>query len=376
MKAQSRALLITPTSPWAKSFGAQQRSRLMFDSLSELMPADVLLLEEAKEDSVTSGDRPEIVACLTWSNPRFAFYRYRVNEWCDGWCNANIDWSRYSLVAGRYITPITKIGMPRHVKTVVDCDDAYYRYPPGAAAVASRATALAKGYLRRVQTQTAVRRFDHAFFCTARDRDLFECRSSSVLPNVVGAPAEPPAHPDREAGTALVVGSMWYAPNRQGIDWFLANCWPAIAERCPDLSLRIVGPAPAAERARWERFTRTEAPGFVDDLAAEYSRALFAVAPVHYGGGTCIKFLESAAFCRSCVVTRYVFEGFKADFTEGQSVVVARDAPSMIDGCVLLYSDAKRRRAIAELAYETTRSRYTVSRFKDVVQQAVKGLLS
>jgi spore maturation protein CgeB len=76
------------------------------------------------------------------------------------------------------------------------------------------------------------------------------------------------------------------------------------------------------------------------------------------------------------VVTRYVFEGFKADFTEGQSVVVARDAPSMIDGCVLLYSDAKRRRAIAELAYETTRSRYTVSRFKDVVQQAVKGLLS
>ena len=51
MKRRRRILLVTPTSPWEKSFGAQQRSRLMYEALSELMPVDVLLLEEAEENS-------------------------------------------------------------------------------------------------------------------------------------------------------------------------------------------------------------------------------------------------------------------------------------------------------------------------------------
>jgi hypothetical protein len=67
---------------------------------------------------------------------------------------------------------------------------------------------------------------------------------------------------------------MWYVPNRQAIEWFLDRCWPAIAARCPDLILRIVGPAPIEWRRRWMRVLQTEAPGFVEDLRAEYSRAL------------------------------------------------------------------------------------------------------
>ena len=47
--------------------------------------------------------------------------------------------------------------------------------------------------------------------------------------------------------TILIVGSMWYAPNRLGLEWFLKNCWPRIADRCPHLSLRVVGTG--AERA-------------------------------------------------------------------------------------------------------------------------------
>ena len=178
MRPRRRILLVTPTSPWEKSFGAQQRSRLMYEALSELMPVDVLLLEEAEENGFAPGDRQEVVARLTWNDSRLALYRYRVNEWCARWCRANMDWSRYTLVAGRYITPITKINVPGHLKTVVDCDDAYYRYTPGNATVTSRAAARAKGYLRLLQTRMAIRRFDHAFFCTARDRALFECRSN------------------------------------------------------------------------------------------------------------------------------------------------------------------------------------------------------
>jgi Glycosyl transferases group 1 len=372
----SRALLVTPTSPWSGSFGAQQRTALMYEALADVMPVDVLLLSEADGNKFAAGDRSEIIASLSWQQPPRTFYKYGVNEWANNWCHSNIDWSKYALVVGREFTSITKIDWPRHVRTIVDCDDAYYRYTPKTSRFADRALASVRGRLRFWQTKTAIRKYDHAFFCTARDQELFPCRSGSILPNVVHLPPEPPAAPHNAAATALIVGSMWYAPNRQGLNWFLEQCWPAVAARCPALTLRIIGAAPPGERQQWERGVRTEAPGFVEDLSAEYPSALFAIAPVNYGGGTCIKFLESAAFRKPCIVTAYVFEGFNADFRDGESVIVARDARSMVDGCVTLYENAERRRAVADRAYDTVRRLYTVERFKGVVQNAVRKLLA
>jgi glycosyltransferase involved in cell wall biosynthesis len=224
--------------------------------------------------------------------------------------------------------------------------------------------------------KSAIARYDHAFFCSLRDRRLFSARSSSVLPNAVQTLPEAPRAPDGSAGNILIVGSLWYAPNRHGVDWFLERCWPEIAARCPALSLRIVGPAPAGERKRWAGAVRTEAPGFVDDLGAEYAAALFAIAPIHYGGGTCIKFLEAAAHSRACIATGYVFSAFDADFKEGYSAVVARDARQMIESSVRLAGNAERRNEIARRAFEATANLYNIERFTQTVQQAVRRVMT
>jgi hypothetical protein len=70
-RALKRALLVTPASPWGKSFGAQQRTALLYESLTELMPVDVLILTEHSENRVDAGDRPEIVASVSWNQPSF-----------------------------------------------------------------------------------------------------------------------------------------------------------------------------------------------------------------------------------------------------------------------------------------------------------------
>lgn len=336
---------------------------------------DILLLEEGGENEALGGERPEILARLVWKQPPLTLYRYGVNGWADGWCRANLDWRRYSLVASRYVTPITKIRCPAHARTLVDCDDAWYTYPPEADTLAAGAKAAALGWLRNVQITRAIGKFDHAFFCSERDRGMFPAPSSSVLPNVVRAVPQPTAQTRGATGTVLFVGSLWYPPNRHGIEWFLAQCWPAIAARCPGLSLRLVGPAPAADRARWARAPRTEAPGFVEDLEAEYSAALFTIAPVLTGGGTSIKFLESAAHGRACVVTSHVFDAFGADFPEGDAVMVARGARAMVEGCVGLYEDAGRRGAVAARAHAIVTRLYTVERFEQTVREAVRALL-
>jgi len=239
--------------------------------------------------------------------------------------------------------------------------------------VIAKAKASAKGWLRSWQTRMAIKQFDHAFFCTNRDRQVFGLRSASILPNIVDASDFPP---DQRAGqTVLIVGSLWYAPNRVGVEWFLDECWPAIARRVPALTLRIVGQADPADRRRWERHPRTEVPGFVDDLASEYSRSLFAVAPVHHGGGTCIKFLEAASYRRPCVITRHTYEGYRHHFHDGQATLVARDAADMVRSCVMLAEDEALRAGIADRAHGIVRQFYTADSFDAAVEAVVRPML-
>ena len=176
--APSRALFLAPGSPWEQSSGGQQRTALLYRALSELMPVDVLLLEEGSENRAAAGDRQEILAKITWKQSPLTLYKYGVNAWANGWCRANIDWGKYALVVGRYVTPITKIECPARVRTIVDCDDAYYRYTPQRDTVRGRISAVALGWIRYLQIRWAIRSYDHAYFCSARDRRLFPAPSS------------------------------------------------------------------------------------------------------------------------------------------------------------------------------------------------------
>ena len=369
-----RALLVAPASPWGESYGARQRTALLYDALAQDRAVDVLVLEEGPTNAALPGDRTEILASISWKPAALAPYRYGVNVWANEWCRAHVDFSRYDLVAGRYLTQMSKIDWPRHLRRIVDCDDAFYRYVPSGATSAARMAARAKGWMRGWQTRVAIGGYDHVFFCAARDLALFRCRSSSLLPNVVPIPSEPAPGTNGEGATALMVGAMWYPPNRSGVDWFLEHCWDEIAARCPGLSLRIVGPASVDIRARWARSQRTEAPGFVDDLAAEYANARFAIVPVRYGSGTCIKFLEAGAYRKACVVTGEVGAAYEGDFRDGESIVIARDAASMVEACTALYEDAARRRAIASRAHAIVGRSYTVERFTKTVRDAVQAI--
>ena len=371
----AKVLLVTPVSPWSASSGAQQRTALLYDALAQERHVDILVMEEGEANHAARGERPEVIARLSWKQPLFTLYKYGINAWTQQRWRPQIDLGQYRLVVSRYVTPITKIAWPRHVRTLVDCDDAYYRYAPRRAGLLGRSLASTRGWLRLHQTRRAIRKYDHAFFCSRRDERLFRARSSSVLRNAVRIPAEAPAAPRAARGSALIVASLWYAPNRHGVDWFITHCWPAVARQCPGLKLRIVGAARPEDLRRWSRAPRVEAPGFLHDLAGEYAKALFTVAPIHHGGGTCIKFLEAGAFRRACVTTAQAFEGYSDDFRHGESAFVARDAEEMVRACAALYADVELRRAIGQQSHDVVTRLYNVERFRKTVGEAVHAVL-
>jgi len=370
-----RILLVTPISPWDESYGAQQRTANLYNALSKIMPVDVLILEEGSVNTVEKGTRQEIIASLSWKQPALTFYKYDTHRWVDDWCQSNLDWTRYALVVSRYLTPITKINWPAHLRTIVDCDDAIYWYTPNGGMYLGRVTAWLRTKMRSLQTAMAVRRYDHTFYCSRRDLRTFPSQASSILPNVVQVPPMPLAPAPAAGATALIVGSMWYPPNRDGVNWFLKHCWPAIASRCPSLNLRIVGAVSAEDRERWERSLRTVVAGFVEDLVAEYARALFVIAPIQYGGGSCIKFLEASGFGRACVITSHVHSAFRTDFRDGDSVAVAQNAGHMVETCAALFTDEQLRDTLARRAYAIASEVYNVQAFDTAVRDAVLELL-
>ena len=262
-----RILLVTPTSPWAETFGAQQRTVLLYEALRKLADVDVLMLSEGERDETIAPDRPEIVGSLSWREPRGMPYKYAINRFVSQWCDRHLDWRQYRLAVGRYFTTITKIAWPRHVRTIADCDDIVYRYVPRHDAPMWRALAAAGGNLRTWQTRASLGRYDHAFVSCQRDRNLFGARRTSLLPNIPVGVGSLHETPDDEQDRILIVGSLWYAPNRNdfhdgdavlvGIDAadMTRKCVALAEDR--QLQQRIAASAQEIARERYtaERFT-------------------------------------------------------------------------------------------------------------------------
>ena len=336
-------LLVSPASPLDPKSGAQQRTALLHQALQALGEVDVLLLEPTSGPSQLAPAKPGIRAHGLWHQRPLGIGKYEPDRALNQALGAaGVDLSRYSLIVSRYLNPIAKLAIPPGVRTVVDLDDWGYHYAPGTLALAARLKSIYAAWL----AQRQLKRFDAYFFVSQRDQARHPELQSAILPNI---PFNPPAQPfpQVDSSTLLFVGSLWYAPNREGIDRFLARCWPAIKAAQPQARLLLVGAAPPAVRQAWEQHPDVSAPGFVDDLGEAYRQAAFTIAPIHSGGGTNIKVLESLAYGRACVTTPHCANAFSHDFVNTKGVVVAHNATNFSEACIQLLCNADTRRQYA-----------------------------
>jgi polysaccharide biosynthesis protein PslH len=120
-----------------------------------------------------------------------------------------------------------------------------------------------------------------------------------LVPNVVDVAAITPA-PPVASRRALLVADFTYTPNREGLDFLLAEVLPRAFERAPDLRVDVAGrgldPPPAVD-------DRVRLLGFVPDLAPLYAESACVLVPLLRGGGSPLKFVEALAHGRAVVAT-------------------------------------------------------------------------
>ncbi len=125
----------------------------------------------------------------------------------------------------------------------------------------------------------------------------------------------PPGNP-REL---LFVGNLAYLPNRQGLQRFLRQVWPALAKE--QYRLHIAGQGSGSMRG-----PQIISYGFAQDLLALYRKTGISISPVELGTGTQNKILEALGYGRPVVSGPAAAAALPAPVRAG--VAVAADIPA------------------------------------------------
>lgn len=198
--------------------------------------------------------------------------------------------------------------------------------------------------LRKLYLQVQVRRlrryelgrlphYDAMLAITDRDLQHFRRQAYEKPALVFPVPlalSEYPADYEvfRRAPGLAFIGSLDWAPNLEGIRWFLREVWPELKHRYPELSLHLAGrntPADLMQRKQ---------PGVVVHGEVEDARAFMQghgihIVPLFSGSGIRVKILEAMALGRVVISTPVGAEGISAG--EQQGLLLAQDGAAFID---------------------------------------------
>jgi sugar transferase (PEP-CTERM/EpsH1 system associated) len=193
-----------------------------------------------------------------------------------------------------------------------------------------------------------------ALVVNAREAELARALAPSaniqVLSNGVEVSRLHPVAPPNGAPRVVFCGVMSYAPNDEGMQWFVRDVWPLVRAARPDATLAIVGdgPTPALRNlcSGDESITVT---GRVADVSEWLWGSAVGIAPLHVARGVQNKALEAIAAGLPIVITEAVAGGLppEAAFASLVANTPRRFADHVLD---LLQRSPKERRAIAAQA--------------------------
>jgi glycosyltransferase involved in cell wall biosynthesis len=187
-----------------------------------------------------------------------------------------------------------------------------------------------------------------------RERDaLLDIEPSGrvrVIESGVDLDAFRPAGPPEPSATVVFCGVLNYAPNRDGILWFVQQVWPIVRASRTDAKLLIVGANPPPEiLALGQQDASIEVAGSVPEVQPYLWRSSVAIAPLQVARGIQNKVLEALAAGLPTVVTPEVAGGLPDEAQSG--CLVARDQTEFAGAVLrLLALSPQKRRDLADQA--------------------------
>jgi glycosyltransferase involved in cell wall biosynthesis len=190
------------------------------------------------------------------------------------------------------------------------------------------------------------------------DRRRLWSRSTTLVPNGVNLESQVTTQ-SPTPGRVAFIGDCGWDPNKDGLEWFVREVWPAIQSRHPEGTFVIVG-----KSANLAMLPFADARGIilaenVPSVRPWFESAAVSVVPLHKGAGTRIKILESLGYGTPVVSTPVGAAGLTGVFGPDQGLVVTDTAHEMVTALSRILEDPAELRAAASRGGAIVRERFT-----------------
>jgi len=221
--------------------------------------------------------------------------------------------------------------------------------------------------------RTLWERFEAVCVCSEADRKMLARQDRTfVVPNGFNPPERlVPRQPATPAHIGFV-GNFSYAPNREGVRWFVERVWPLILKKNPTARLRLAGSK--SETEPWPAGCNIDALGWLPDVATEMASWSLSVVPVLTGGGTRIKIAESFGY--RCPVVATSLGAYGYDVKDGEELFLADEPADFAAKCERLLADASLGERMANRAGEKFTANWTWEAQAGRVAAVVENVLA
>jgi glycosyltransferase involved in cell wall biosynthesis len=384
IETRGRILAVLPDHPHPADMGSRVRNLRILEALSERFDLDIVTLVHDRRHLEDPGPitrlgrwipvlaphrRSQARRLLThgrayWAALREGLHRdtfFQSFPELSQKVDDSVRAGRYDLVHSAYWFTLRHLeSMPRPPLWIVDTHDVQFERHErlwGRRSPREKAAELHE-----------LRRYDRVIAITERDRALF--RSSlgeSPLCEVIGmgldfsqwddvAPAQPPAP------RVAFYGNLSTSANQQAARHLLDDLVPSLAREVKGLEVLLLGADPPEDlRAPKARpGVHVEVTGFVDDVKPWLASARVIALTLRAGSGQRGRVVEALALGVPVIGYPEALEGL--ELSEGEGIVVARDAAEMGRQLSALLLDPQRAQALGAVGKTAVRERYGIER--------------
>ena len=183
--------------------------------------------------------------------------------------------------------------------------------------------------VREFDAVLAVSHEDELALQEAADRTV----DITVIPIAIDADEVAMVEREPEPGHILHIGTMYWPPNIDAVNWFIHRVYPIIRQQRPDVQFDVIGSRPPAELlALNDAGLGVNVTGYVDDPVPYQRQAAAMIVPLLAGGGMRVKILNGLAEGIPIVSTTLGYEGIEV--TPGRDILVG-DTPQEFAAQVL-----------------------------------------
>ncbi|MGK7947311.1 MAG: glycosyltransferase family 4 protein [Xenococcaceae cyanobacterium] len=172
------------------------------------------------------------------------------------------------------------------------------------------------GLLRRYE-QGYLRKFSQIITVTSKDKriikELEPQTPITIIPNGVDLAKFPRRQSDCGGQNIVFVGNMDRPANINAVRFLALEIFPAILERYPEATLKIVGARPVAEVREFDSLPHIEVTGEVESVVEYLHQATMCVLPMRQGFGLKNRTLEAMAMGVPVVGSDRALSGLQVD---------------------------------------------------------------